>query len=149
MNLSSATIRNVMADLEGLGFVSSPHTSAGRIPTDKGYRLLRRLAAEGASRLDDDPAFAELRRQLEDVARRPQGAGRRRVAGAVERHAAGGRRDTAARSSRPSLSQIEFVPLSDNRVLAILVVNGREVQNRILQLERYYSPTSCGAPRIF
>ena len=39
LNLSSATIRNVMADLEGLGFVTSPHTSAGRIPTDKGYRL--------------------------------------------------------------------------------------------------------------
>src|SRR5271156_3831363 len=37
--LSSATIRNVMADLEDLGFVASPHTSAGRIPTDKGYRL--------------------------------------------------------------------------------------------------------------
>src|SRR6202789_4712119 len=39
LSLSSATIRNVMADLEELGFVVSPHTSAGRIPTDKGYRL--------------------------------------------------------------------------------------------------------------
>ena len=39
LQLSSATIRNVMADLEELGFVSSPHTSAGRIPTDKGYRF--------------------------------------------------------------------------------------------------------------
>src|SRR5262245_49968410 len=39
LNLSSATVRNVMADLEQLGFVTSPHTSAGRIPTDKGYRL--------------------------------------------------------------------------------------------------------------
>src|SRR5688500_3570890 len=39
LNLSSATIRNVMADLDQLGFVTSPHTSAGRIPTDKGYRL--------------------------------------------------------------------------------------------------------------
>src|SRR3979411_556633 len=39
LSLSSATIRNVMADLEDLGFVSSPHTSAGRIPTDKGYRF--------------------------------------------------------------------------------------------------------------
>src|SRR5690349_19547983 len=39
MNLSAATIRNVMADLEELGFVTSPHTSAGRIPTDKGYRF--------------------------------------------------------------------------------------------------------------
>src|SRR5919107_3162310 len=39
LNLSSATIRNVMADLEELGFVTSPHTSAGRVPTDKGYRF--------------------------------------------------------------------------------------------------------------
>src|SRR6202140_1019575 len=39
LSLSSATIRNVMADLEDLGFVASPHTSAGRIPTDKGYRF--------------------------------------------------------------------------------------------------------------
>src|SRR5450631_1013412 len=39
LNLSSATIRNVMADLEDLGFVASPHTSAGRVPTDKGYRF--------------------------------------------------------------------------------------------------------------
>src|SRR4029450_6081160 len=51
MGLSAATIRNVMADLEELGFVSSPHTSAGRVPTDKGYRffvdtLLRRGTAE-------------------------------------------------------------------------------------------------------
>ncbi len=46
---------------------------------------------------------------------------------------------TLPRQSHSALSQIEFVPLSDNRVLAILVVNGREVQNRILQLERHYS----------
>src|SRR5687767_2762146 len=39
LNLSAATIRNVMADLEELGFVTSPHTSAGRVPTDKGYRF--------------------------------------------------------------------------------------------------------------
>jgi heat-inducible transcriptional repressor len=45
---------------------------------------------------------------------------------------------TLPRQSHAALTQIEFVPLSDNRVLAILVVNGREVQNRILQLERYY-----------
>jgi heat-inducible transcriptional repressor len=46
---------------------------------------------------------------------------------------------TLPRQSHAALSQIEFVPLSDNRILVVLVVNGREVQNRILQLERYYS----------
>ena len=54
-------------------------------------------------------------------------------------HAPGRRGDDAARRPHQSLSQIEFLPLSDNRVLAVLVVNGREVQNRIVQLERHYS----------
>src|ERR1700729_1030678 len=63
LQLSSATIRNVMADLEELGFVSSPHTSAGRIPTDKGYRffvdtLLQVQPLDGA-------AVTEIRRQLD------------------------------------------------------------------------------------
>src|SRR5713226_6787781 len=63
LELSSATIRNVMADLEEFGFVSSPHTSAGRIPTDKGYRffvntLLRMQPL-------DESAVAEIRRQVD------------------------------------------------------------------------------------
>src|SRR5690348_16234236 len=67
MNLSSATVRNVMADLEELGFVASPHTSAGRIPTDKGYRffvdtLLRLRPLESGT----DPGIeSEIRQMLE------------------------------------------------------------------------------------
>src|SRR6202161_3466758 len=62
LSLSSATVRNVMADLEGLGFVTSPHTSAGRVPTDKAYRffvdsLLR------AQMPTDDTSLEEIRRQ--------------------------------------------------------------------------------------
>ena len=137
MNLSAATIRNVMADLEEFGFVTSPHTSAGRIPTNKGYRffvdtllkfqpLEQEKVAAIQSRLiehSDDPKalVAAASQMLSSVTM---------LAGLV----------TLPRQSHASLSQIEFMPLSDNRVLAILVVNGREVQNRILQLERYYSP---------
>src|SRR6202451_3393750 len=63
LQLSSATIRNVMADLEEWGFVSSPHTSAGRVPTDKGYRffvdtLLQVKPLDGA-------AVTEIRRQFD------------------------------------------------------------------------------------
>jgi len=136
LTLSAATIRNVMADLEELGFVTSPHTSAARIPTDKGYRffvdtLLRvepptsdKIAAI-QSRLGqhaDDPKalVAAASQMLSSVTR---------LAGVV----------TLPRQSHAALSQIEFVPLSDQRVLAILVVNGREVQNRILQLDREFS----------
>jgi heat-inducible transcriptional repressor len=137
LTLSSATVRNVMADLEQLGFVASPHTSAGRVPTDKGYRffvdtLLRR-------RPPDASEVLELQRQLGPavhdskalVARASQVlSSLTHMAGVV----------TSPRQPHAALSQIEFVGLSDNRVLAILVVSGREVQNRVLQLERYYSP---------
>jgi heat-inducible transcriptional repressor len=139
LNLSSATVRNVMADLEEYGFVTSPHTSAGRVPTDKGYRffvdtLLRKGNVDAA-----DDVVGELRRRLDDE--HPQDA-RAIVAVASQvlssiTHLAGV--VTMPRQAQPQLSQIEFLPLSDNRVLAVMVVNGRDVQNRIVQLERYYS----------
>lgn len=136
MQLSAATIRNVMADLEELGFVTSPHTSAGRIPTDKGYRFfvdtllkfepleeekVAEIQAQLGQHPDDPKALINVASKLLSTVTM--------LAGVV----------TLPRQSHASLSQIEFLPLSDNRVLAILVVNGREVQNRILQLERTYS----------
>src|SRR5262244_3053338 len=63
LQLSSATIRNVMADLEEGGFVSSPHTSAGRVPTDKGYRFFVDTLLQ--LRPLDESATAEIRRQFE------------------------------------------------------------------------------------
>jgi heat-inducible transcriptional repressor len=137
LQLSSATVRNVMADLEELGFVASPHTSAGRVPTDKGYRFfvdtLLRL------RPLDEAATAEIRRQFE--ANRDSStdliaavsqllSSATQLAGVV----------TVPRTRAASITQIEFVALSENRVLAVLVFNDREVQNRIIQLERRYSP---------
>src|ERR1700751_5671329 len=62
LQLSSATVRNVMADLEELGFFASPHTSAGRIPTDKGYRFFVDTLLQ--LRPLDDAATAEIRRQF-------------------------------------------------------------------------------------
>ena len=137
LQLSSATVRNVMADLEEHGFVTSPHTSAGRVPTDKGYRFfvntLLKMQPPGEGEvqslqrafeagLDDPKALVATASQLLSSFTR--------LAGVV----------TVPRQSSAALSQIEFVGLSDNRVLAILVVNGREVQNKVLQLDRYYSP---------
>jgi heat-inducible transcriptional repressor len=136
--LSSATIRNIVADLERLGFVSSPHTSAGRIPTDKGYRFFVDSLLKARTPLDEDPAFAEFRRQLEaarDDSKALVAAASQllsnvtRLAGLV----------TLPRTQQASITQIEFVGLSDNRALVILVFNDREVQNRVIQLERYHS----------
>lgn len=139
LSLSSATIRNIVADLEQLGFVSSPHTSAGRVPTDKGYRFFVDSLLKARSPIEDDPAFAELRRQF-DAARDDSKAlvaaasqllsSITQLAGVV----------TLPRAQGASITQVEFVGLSDNRALVILVFNDREVQNRIIQLERYHNP---------
>ena len=135
MELGPATIRNVMADLEDMGFVRSPHTSAGRIPTVSGYRffvdsLLTVKALEQGviedlrAQLDPDKDIRALVESasalLSDVTR---------MAGLV----------TIPKREQLSLRQVEFLPLSDHRVLAVLVINEREVQNRVIHTERHYS----------
>jgi heat-inducible transcriptional repressor len=136
LQLSAATIRNVMADLEELGFVASPHTSAGRVPTDKGYRFFVDTLLQ--LRPLDEVATAEIRRQFEasressteliaTVSQLLSSA--TQLAGVV----------TLPRTRQASVTQMEFVGLSENRVLVVLVFNDREVQNRIIQLERRYS----------
>ncbi len=134
LELSPATIRNVMADLEEMGFVASPHTSAGRIPTPKGYRFfvdtlltvrpleeVERAQIEG-SLLPDDPhrVVAAASQLLSDLT---HFAG---VVIAPRRHAA--------------LRHIEFFHLSDRRVLLIIVATDGEVQNRVLVTDRNYTP---------
>jgi heat-inducible transcriptional repressor len=127
-----------MADLEELGFVSSPHTSAGRIPTDKGYRFFVDTLLHVQPL--DEAATAEMRRQFDSnressskdlIATASQYLSSvTRLAGVV----------TLPRTQQASITQIEFVGLAENRVLVVLIFNDREVQNRIIQLERYYSP---------
>jgi heat-inducible transcriptional repressor len=137
LSLSSATIRNVMADLEDLGFVASPHTSAGRVPTDKGYRFfvdtllkLKPLHHEEIEdierRLGSDPAN-NGRSLLQTVSQMLSSV--THMAGLV----------TLPHPNYIALSQIEFISLSENRVLAIMVMSNREVQNRVVQLDRYHS----------
>jgi heat-inducible transcriptional repressor len=137
LSLSSATIRNVMADLEDLGFVASPHTSAGRIPTDKGYRFF----------VDTLLKLKPLRHEeIEDIERRisTDTANGRSLVQTVSQmlsnvtHMAG--LVTLPNPNYIALSHIEFVALSDNRALAIMVMSNREVQNRVVQLDRFHSP---------
>jgi heat-inducible transcriptional repressor len=136
LQLSSATIRNVMADLEEWGFVTSPHTSAGRIPTDKGYRffvdtLLQVQPLDGA-------AVIEIRRQLDGTHDNKKAlvAAASQLLSSVT-HLAGV--VTLPRTPVAATTQIEFVALSEKRVLVILVFDDHEVQNRIIQLERHYN----------
>jgi heat-inducible transcriptional repressor len=136
LSLSSATIRNVMADLEDLGLVASPHTSAGRIPTDKGYRLF----------VDTLLKLKPLRQEeIEEIERRlkSDAVNGRSLVQTVSQmlsnvtHMAG--LVTLPNPHYVALSQIEFIALSENRALAIMVMSNREVQNRVVQLDRYYS----------
>jgi heat-inducible transcriptional repressor len=135
--LSAATVRNVMADLEQYGFVTSPHTSAGRVPTDKGYRFFVDTLLK-VQPLESE-AVQALRRQLDAaqdgskslVATASQVLSRvTQLAGVV----------TLPRPTQAAITHIEFLGLSDNRLLVIMVLNGREVQNRIVQQDRYRSP---------
>ena len=136
LDLSPATIRNVMADLEDLGYLRAPHTSAGRVPTARGYRffideLLRlrpldQREIETLRRRIDQPVNnpAELARSVSDLL-----SGITQLAGVV----------MLPRRNVVTLRQVEFLPLSENRVLVILVLNGQEVQNRIIHTRRSYS----------
>jgi heat-inducible transcriptional repressor len=137
MRLSPATIRNVMADLDDLGFVCSPHTSAGRIPTTRGYRYFVDTL------LEPEPLSANSRNR---IAREllsgdtPPGALVQAASALLSSLSTMAGVVTVPRRNRAILRRIEFLPLSDKRVLAILVVNQREVQNRIVQVERDYAP---------
>jgi heat-inducible transcriptional repressor len=137
LQLSSATIRNVMADLEELGFVASPHTSAGRVPTDKGYRFFVDTLLQ--LRPPDEVASAEMRRQFEasrDSSTDLISTVSQLLSSATQLASV----VTVPRSRHARVTQIEFVGLSENRVLVVLVFSEREVQNRIIQLERHHTP---------
>ncbi|MFQ5658789.1 MAG: heat-inducible transcriptional repressor HrcA [Gammaproteobacteria bacterium] len=137
LDLSPATIRNTMADLEDLGLLNSPHTSSGRVPTVKGYRLF----VDSLLRVDelDSAAVERIARELDsgdDVQHLVERTSSMlseitRLAGIV----------MLPRNEHPELRQVEFVSLSDNRVLVILVVSDQEIQNRIIHTNRRYTPS--------
>jgi len=137
LNLSPATIRNVMADLEEYGFVAAPHTSAGRVPTSKGYRFfvdtlvkLQPLAVAEVARLQGQ-LIEDASGDAKAVAEAASAAlsSLTHMAGVV----------TLPRQKHVTLRQVEFLPLSNQRVLAIFVVNDHEVQNRVLAVDRTYT----------
>jgi heat-inducible transcriptional repressor len=128
IELSAATIRNVMSDLEGLGLIASPHTSAGRIPTARGYRLFV------------DTMLTVEREQLQApqlVVDQPQ----RVIASAASllsdlSHFVG----VVTAPKRSSVFRlIEFLRLSERRILVIIVSPEGDVQNRVLQTEADYT----------
>jgi heat-inducible transcriptional repressor len=136
LELSPATIRNVMADLEDLGLISSPHTSAGRVPTPRGYRLfVDTLLTAQPSEAAPPALAANVREQLR--ADQPQ----RVIANAAQllsslSHFVG----VVTAPRKPSVfHHIEFLRLSERRILLILVSPDGDVQNRVIATTRDYT----------
>ena len=136
IDLSPASIRNVMSDLENLGFIASPHTSAGRIPTSKGYRFFidsllqlqpvndREVESIKEKVINKESNSRELAKNISLTLSTIT-----QLAGIV----------TVPKQNVSRLKELDFIPLSENRILAILVINDSEVENRILQMKREYT----------
>jgi heat-inducible transcriptional repressor len=130
-DVSSATLRNVLADLEALGYLEKPHTSAGRVPTDRGYRFyvdtLVRLKDPGPRERElIEQGFAQEAGVEETV----QEASK--ILHSLTRHAGV---VLTPRAAATLLQRIEFVRLRENRVLAVLVGAGGHVQNKVLTVD--------------
>ncbi|MBT4522833.1 MAG: heat-inducible transcription repressor HrcA [Halieaceae bacterium] len=133
--VSAATIRNVLADLEERGYLLSPHTSAGRVPTALGYRLF--VDSMLQVRPPEDADISALRTELN-----PDKSATELVQAAsslLSNITSQAGLVTVPRQESQQLRQVEFLPLSGDRVLVILVVNEREVQNRIIHTQRVYT----------
>ena len=133
--VSAATIRNVMSDLEDMGYLHSPHTSAGRVPTALGYRLFVDSLLQ-VKPLDEE-AVARMRAELN-----PDKSSTELVQSAsalLSSITAQAGLVTVPRQEAHQLRQVEFLPLSGDRVLVILVINEREVQNRIIHTQRVFT----------
>ncbi len=133
--VSAATIRNVMSDLEERGYLASPHTSAGRVPTALGYRLFVDSLLQ-VQPLDRD-AISSLRAELNPD--RSAGELVQSASNLLASITAQAGLVTVPRQESGQLRQVEFLPLSGDRVLVILVINEREVQNRIIHTRRPFS----------
>jgi len=134
LELSPATIRNVLADLEELGYIASPHTSAGRVPTAKGYRffvdslmVMKPLEQGEIQRLEGE-LTADRPQQLMSAAATLLSQ-LTHFAGVV----------MTPRRREASFRHIEFLRLSERRVLLIVVTSEGDVQNRILHTNRSYA----------
>jgi heat-inducible transcriptional repressor len=133
--LSPASVRNVMADLADEGYLSQPHTSAGRVPTEKAFRFY--VGSLAASRLGS-PETGRLSNEFSNLDT---------VGACVERSShllVEMTRNVGIAAAIPTLSQeldqVQLIPLADRRVLTILVTRDRMVRNRVVTLEEAISP---------
>jgi heat-inducible transcriptional repressor len=142
--LSGASIRNIMADLDEQGYLSQPHTSAGRVPTEKAFRSyveslsLRRLAAVEIERLRSefgrlDTVEERIERTSRMLTEMTHGVG---LAAAIPK-------------ASPALERVELIALPDRRVLMVVVTRDRQVRNRVVGLEEPVSASELDSIRNY
>lgn len=142
--LSPASIRNVMADLAEEGYLAQPHTSAGRVPTEKAFRsYVRSLTAARSAAAESDRLRAEFS-ALHTIGER------------MERSSyvlMDLTRNVGIAAAIPALSQeleqIELVPLADRRILMVLVTRDQVVRNRVVMTDRPCSPEQLASIRNY
>jgi len=137
LDVSPATIRNIMSDLEEFGLVAAPHTSAGRVPTSQGYRVFVDSLLEVKPL--DEPAVDKLRRELPTDAPAPDLLSSATSLLSEMTHFVGVV-STPRREEFP-FRHIDFVPLDASRLLVILVFTDGQVQNRVIATQRAYGPS--------
>ncbi|GAB3752418.1 heat-inducible transcriptional repressor HrcA [Lysobacter olei] len=134
LDVSPATIRNILADLEDVGLLSAPHTSAGRVPTAQGYRLFVDSLLQVSPLPEGE--VSRLRGEL------PAGSGTQALLGSASEllsamtHFVGV--VSVPNRAQFAFRRIGFVPIDAQRVLAIVVLADNDVQNRIIQTRRPY-----------
>ncbi|MET1024899.1 MAG: heat-inducible transcriptional repressor HrcA [Pseudoxanthomonas sp.] len=137
LDVSAATIRNILADLEEAGLLTSPHTSAGRIPTAQGYRVFVDSLVQMQPLAERE--VARLRSEL------PAGTGTQALLGNASELLSAMTRFVgvvgAPKREQFAFRHIDFVPLDGRRVLAILVFADNDVQNRVIEPRRFYDPS--------
>ena len=142
--LSAASIRNVMADLDEEGYLSQPHTSAGRVPTEKAFRSyvqslgMRKLVAAEIERLRGQFGRLETMEQRIEYTSRTlteltHGVG---IAAAIPR-------------SNPALDQVELIALPDQRVLMVVVTRDHQVRNRVVTLDQVLTTDDLASIRNY
>ena len=129
LNLSSATIRNDMADLEELGYIIQPHTSAGRIPSDKGYRLYVDMLME-----EKEQELNEMQEQMLDKADKME----QLLKQAAKVLASNTNYATMVSTPMNSANKIKFIQLSmvdEEQIIAVIVLGGNVIKNKIINID--------------
>jgi heat-inducible transcriptional repressor len=135
LDVSPATIRNIMADLEEMGFVSSPHTSAGRVPTPRGYRVfVDTLLTVGT--IDQQALESKMQSSLQNHSPQKIISNAAQVLSSLSQFAG----VVLTPRHESVFQQIEFLRLSEKRILLVIVAPNGDVQNRLLLTDVDYSP---------